>query len=206
MEDCHKFEDSLGYRVRPCFKNKQETKWRNTEPKGQELWAWRRNPGQAVPSSLAFSAIKRLHLEICKDESPHVLIFFGLEKDSGDSDPPLWRTWRSRVKGHATPRWPGAQKLASCIQRTKTVEASRNTWCGSLCPQRRVWLWTLTRLVSHRRKLGLHPAMPNELTELAPGYQPTRKGCRSQMLLYDENNIYISVGLKLYWPDAVSFS
>lgn len=96
--------------------------------------------------------------------------------------------------------------LPSCIQRTKTVEASRNTWCGSLCPQRRVWLWTLTRLVSHCRKLGLHPAMPNELTELAPGYQPTRKGCRSQMLLYNQNNIYISVGLKLYWPDAVSFS
>lgn len=58
MEDCHKFEASLGYRVRPCFKNKQETKWRNTEPKGQELWAWRRNPGQAVHSSPAFSAIK----------------------------------------------------------------------------------------------------------------------------------------------------
>lgn len=43
MEDCHKFKACLGYPVRPCLKNKQETKWRNTKPKGQELWACRRS-------------------------------------------------------------------------------------------------------------------------------------------------------------------
>lgn len=159
---------------------------------------------------MAIGAIGNV-IVICKDESPRLPIFLSWDKDSGDGDLQLWRSRRSQAgrekdEGHATPRQHGTQKLPSCIQRRKTVENSRSTWCGSLCPQRSVWVWTLTRLVSHCRKLGLHPAMPNELTELAPGYQPTRKGCGSQMLLYNQNNIYISVGLKLYWPDAVSFS
>lgn len=111
---------------------------------------------------------------------------------------------RDEVKGHATPRQQALCTKAAQLHSER--KQSRPAWCGSLCPQRRVWVWTMTCLVSHCRKLGLHPAVPSELTELAPGYQPTIKGCRSQMLLYNKNNIYISVGLKLYWPDVVSFS
>jgi len=55
---------------------------------------------------------------------------------------------------------PEHKRFPSAFRELKTVEPSRSAWCGSLCPQRRVWVWTLTHLVSHCRKLGLHPARP----------------------------------------------